>query len=347
MKPFLIGLTGNIASGKSAIRQYLENAGALTLDADLIAQDTYLPGQPAWQPILDRFGEELRGLDGQINRGRLGRIVFNDPQALKDLENIVHPFVWQRLDELLAQTATPIVVVEAIKLVNTPFAGLCDEIWVATASPQVRVQRLIEKRGLSELDAHTRVESQEPESEKTRQAHRLVSTDGTFHQVYRQVADHLLSIESEKGISLAHDSDWQPVTPDQFNSIREIIGASLSNIEADEDIYRLLSRSNWISNGKVVVLYDILHFLTLLHMVIPYKTTVNTKREIVDELLRISAVHLSDALIVKLLWLSPREAKALAFEPGDYASSGAQGFIYRDVLRRQGLMPGEVYRKPV
>lgn len=347
MKPYLIGVTGNIASGKSVVRQYLENAGALTLDADLIAQDTYLPGQPAWQPITNRFGEDLRGLDGQINRSRLGRIVFSDPEGLADLEQIVHPLVWQRLDELLDQARTPIVVVEAIKLINSHFAEVCDEIWVVTSPAEVRIQRLMETRGLSEQDARTRVESQEPEAEKTKHATRLIATDGSFRQIYEQVADHLAAIEQEHGIRLPQKTGWQTVDPSQFDTILEPLRSTLSNIETSEDIYRLLSQSNLISNGEQLVLFDNLHFLTLLHRVIPRKTTLEEKKAVVCELEQIASMHLSEALIVKQLWLTPQEAKALAFEPGDFRPSGAQGYIYRDVLRRQGLMPGEVYRKPV
>lgn len=347
MRPYVIGLTGNIASGKSVVRQYLENAGALTLDADLIAQDTYLPGQPAWQPILDRFGEDLRGLDGQINRSRLGRIVFSDPQALADLERIVHPFVWHCLDELLNQAKTPIVVVEAIKLVNSHFADDCDEIWVTTSPQEVRVRRLMETRGLSEQEALTRVESQEPEAEKILHATRLVATHGTFRQVYEQVDAHLTEIKRERDIRFVQDSSWQVISPNQFDSVYEVLHETLSNIETPDDIYRLLSQSSLISNGELLVLYDNLHFLTLLHRVIPRKTTLDQKRAVVTELERIASLHLSKTMVFKQLWLTPQEAKALAFEPGDSNPSGTAGFIYRDVLRRRGLMPGEVYRKSV
>jgi hypothetical protein len=264
-----------------------------------------------------------------------------------DLEKIVHPLVWKRLDELLQQARTPIVVVEAIKLVNSHFAEICDEIWVATSPAEVRIQRLIETRGLSEQDAINRVESQEPEAEKINQANRLVATDGSFCQIYEQVANHLATIELEHSISLTQTSRWRTVDPSQFDKFLEPLSSTLSDIETDEDIYRLLSRSNLISNGELLVLFDNLHFLTLLHRVTPRKTTLEEKQDLVSELEQIAGNHLSEALIVKQLWLTPKEAKALAFELGDFSPPGANGFIYRDVLRRQGLMPGEVYRKAV
>ena len=347
MKPYLIGLTGNIASGKSVVRQYLENAGALTLDADLIAQDTYLPGQPAWQPILDRFGEDLCSQDGRINRSRLGRLVFSDPQALADLEAIVHPIVWQRLDELIEQAKNPLVVLEAIKLINSNFETDCDEIWVTTCPEEVRVERLVETRGLTEQDALVRVQSQEPEAEKIKHATRLVATDGTFAQIFQQVSDHLADIEQKHSISFAQNSAWQTVIPSQFDTILETLRSTYSNIETRDDIFRLLSQSNLISSGDLLVLYDNLHFLTLLLRVIPQKTTLEEKQAVVSELERIAALHLSKALVVKQIWLSPKEAKVLAFEPGEFTSSEPIGFIYQDVLRRRGLMPGEVYRKAI
>lgn len=95
--PFVIGLTGNIASGKSVVLQHLANLGALTIDADLVAQETYLPGNPAYEPILERFGSDLAFNDGQINRSKLGQIVFRDPAALGELEAIIHPLVTRRI----------------------------------------------------------------------------------------------------------------------------------------------------------------------------------------------------------------------------------------------------------
>jgi len=347
MKPYLIGLTGNIASGKSVVRQYLENAGALTLDADLIAQDTYLPGQPAWQPILDRFGEDLCSQDGRINRSRLGRLVFSDPQALADLEAIVHPIVWQRLDALLERAKTPLVVLEAIRLINSNFEADCDEIWVTTCPEEVRVQRLVETRGLSEQDALVRVRSQEPEAEKIRHATRLVTTDGTFARVYQQVSDHLADIAQKHGISFAQNSGWQTVVPIQFDLILEHLSSAYANIETHDDIFRLLSQSDIISDGNLLVLYDNLHFLTLLHRVLPQKATLEEKQAVVSELERVADLHLSEALVAKQMWLAPREAKILGFEPGEYTASTPMGFIYNDVLRRRGLMPGEVYRKAI
>lgn len=347
MKPYVIGLTGNIASGKSVVRQYLENAGALTIDADLIAQDTYLPGAPAWQPILDLFGEDLKGQDGQINRGRLGRVVFSDPQALEELEKIIHPHVWKHLETLIENAKTPLIVIEAIKLLNTHFAQECNEIWVTTSPEEVRIQRLIETRGLTEADARLRVNSQEAESEKVKQATRSISTDTSFRNIFEQVNNWVASIEQAKGITVSRQSVWKSVSSDQLEMVLATLRDSLSNVSTPEDLCRLLSQTNLITTDELLALFSHLHFLTLLHRVIPRKTTLEQKKSLVAELEQIAILHSSETLIVKQEWLIPSEAKSMAFLPGESWTPNSAGFIYRDVLRKQGLMPGEVYRKPI
>ena len=134
-EPFVIGLTGNIASGKSVVLQCLANLGVLTIDADLVAQETYLPGNPAYEPILSRFGSDLALNDGQINRGKLGRIVFRDPAALGELEAMIHPLVTQKLLEIIGKTKRKVIAIEAIKLFEAGIDKHCDALWAIAASP--------------------------------------------------------------------------------------------------------------------------------------------------------------------------------------------------------------------
>jgi len=345
VKPYLIGVTGNIASGKSVVLQYLENAGALTIDADLIAQDSYLPGNPAWRPILDRFGEDLLRADGQINRSRLGRTVFSDPQALTDLEHIVHPYVFERINALYHSAGTPIVVVEAIKLLETDLANACDEIWTVSAPVEARVQRLIETRGLSEKDARLRVASQSPEEDKICRSQRVISTAGSFQDVYNQVAEHLADILSRNHLKFDYREPWLPLHPEEFNMVLPKLHNAMPNMVALEDIYRLLSRTNLLTDHATIVLFNHHHHLTLLRRSIPFNLEFETKQSILAELNRQAALHQCAALIVNQLWLTKTEAKRLGFEPGDYPLKGSESLIYQEVLRRQGLLPGEVYRK--
>src|SRR5262245_58860659 len=114
-KRFIIGLTGNIATGKSTVLQDLAAKGAHVIDADALAHQTLVPGGRAYQPVIDAFGAEIVDADGAIDRARLGRIVFNDVAALLRLEQIVHPAVVELAQREIAATPARVVVVEAIK----------------------------------------------------------------------------------------------------------------------------------------------------------------------------------------------------------------------------------------
>ena len=173
----VLGITGNIASGKSYVRQYLENGGAVTVDADLLAQETYLPGNPAYQPVLEAFGSDLKMPDGQISRGKLGRIVFRDADALAQLEKIIHPIVRERARQIIEDSDATLVVLEAIKLFESAMDQDCNQIWVVDADEKTRLERLMTTRGLEEKEAWRRIQSQPPQAEKIARAHRVIHTD--------------------------------------------------------------------------------------------------------------------------------------------------------------------------
>ena len=154
---YAIGLTGNIATGKSVVRRMLEHLGAYTIDADALAHRVIAKGAPGYQPVLDKFGTWLLEKDGQINRSKLGRIVFADEQAMAELEDIIHPYVGQAVDLLVKRASQAVIVVEAIKLLESDLRNLCDAIWVTDAPPEVQVERLIRKREMSREDALQRV----------------------------------------------------------------------------------------------------------------------------------------------------------------------------------------------
>ena len=103
---YVIGLTGNIATGKSVVRRMLEHLGAYTIDADALSHRVIAKGAPGYQPVLDKFGTWLLEKDGQINRSKLGRLVFADGQALAELEDIIHPYVGQAMDILASAPAS-------------------------------------------------------------------------------------------------------------------------------------------------------------------------------------------------------------------------------------------------
>ncbi|MFN2229888.1 MAG: dephospho-CoA kinase, partial [Anaerolineae bacterium] len=120
-RPILIGLTGNIATGKSVVAQMLSELGARVIDADKVAHEVMAPGAPAYDAVVDAFGPAVLAPDGTIDRGKLGGIVFRDPTALQRLEAAVHPATIAEVTLRILQATEPVVVVEAIKLIE---AGL-------------------------------------------------------------------------------------------------------------------------------------------------------------------------------------------------------------------------------
>lgn len=183
----VIGLTGNIATGKSVVRRMLEHLGAYTIDADALAHRVIAKGAPGYQPVLDKFGKWLLDPDGQINRARLGRLVFSDSQALAQLEDIIHPFVAQAIDLLVRRASQNVVVIEAIKLLETDLRHKCDSIWVTEADQTVQLERLLQKRGMSREDALQRIHAQSPQKEKIDVATVVLKNNGSIEDLWKQV----------------------------------------------------------------------------------------------------------------------------------------------------------------
>src|SRR6187431_768741 len=126
---YVIGLTGNIAVGKSVVRQMLQHLGAYPIDADALTHQAMLPGAPAYQPVVETFGRFIVDPEGQIDRARLGALAFAVPEAMFALEKIVHPVVGQAIQALIARAKQRVIVVEAIKLLESDLAGMVDAVW--------------------------------------------------------------------------------------------------------------------------------------------------------------------------------------------------------------------------
>jgi dephospho-CoA kinase len=210
---YLIGLTGNIACGKSAVVAMLRELGAHTIDADRVTHELQQPGEPVYEQIVATFGSGiLSAPGGPIDRRKLGAIVFADPAELRRLEQIVHPAVHERLRSWLAEVAqkdegrtmndehsepphrsslithrSKVAVIDAIKLLESGWRPLCDAIWVVTCSPEQQLARLVATRGMTEDEARTRIAAQPPQAEKIAQAGVVIDNSGTLEDTRRQV----------------------------------------------------------------------------------------------------------------------------------------------------------------
>jgi dephospho-CoA kinase len=191
---YVIGLTGNIATGKSVVRRMLEQLGAYTIDADMLAHRAIAKGAPGYQAVVDTFGRWILDANGEINRERLGRVVFSDPEALKKLEAIVHPLVFQAIDVMVRRASQPIVVIEAIKLLETELRFACDAIWVIHAPTDVQLERLMQKRQMSREEALQRIRAQSPQQEKIAQAHVAIENRGSYEELWKEVSRHWQAI---------------------------------------------------------------------------------------------------------------------------------------------------------
>jgi dephospho-CoA kinase len=195
----VIGLTGNIATGKSVVAAMLAELGAVVIDADRLAHEVMRSGTDTWQRVVEEFGSDILGPDGEIDRPKLGAHVFREPEALARLEAIVHPAVIAASESLLQElgreaAAAPagsagkrVVVLEAIKLIEAGMHWRCDELWVVTCPREQQLQRLVETRGWTTEEAELRIDAQPAQEEKIALADVVVDNSGSLEQTKAQV----------------------------------------------------------------------------------------------------------------------------------------------------------------
>jgi dephospho-CoA kinase len=184
---YVIGLTGNIATGKSVVRRMLEYLGAYGIDADALAHRAISGRAPGHQQVVDYFGRWVLAADGEIDRAKLGKLVFSDPAALAELEKIIHPLVGQAVKVLAGKAEQKIIVIEAIKLLEGSLKDQCDAIWVTDADPRIQLNRLMSRRGMSKEDALTRIQAQAPQALKVAAADVVLQNHESIDQTWRQL----------------------------------------------------------------------------------------------------------------------------------------------------------------
>jgi dephospho-CoA kinase len=182
----IIGLTGNIATGKSAVMRLAADQGALTIDADKLIHEIMNNDTETQAAIVMAFGDKVRRADGRIDRKALGSIVFNDKAALRDLEEMTHPIVRRRVYQLIDETDASIIMIEAIKLLEGDLSDQCHQIWVTRCSQHRQLERLRVCRGMDTNEAAGRIKAQPPQEEKVALADVVIETDGLMSDTERQ-----------------------------------------------------------------------------------------------------------------------------------------------------------------
>lgn len=176
--PYVIGVTGNIACGKSAVLAILRDLGAATIDADTVYADLVRPDSMLLGALADRFGAGIIAADGSLDRRALAAIAFADPAALAALDRITHPAVVSEVARRISRQTAEVVAIDAVKLVESGMVGLCDALWVVTCDPEVQIARLMARNGLDRAEAARRIAAQPPLADKIAIADAVVDNSG-------------------------------------------------------------------------------------------------------------------------------------------------------------------------
>jgi dephospho-CoA kinase len=194
-----VGLTGGVASGKSTVATMLEELGAVLIDADVIAREVVAKGTPGLAAVVEAFGEELLGPDGELDRPAMGQLVFNDEGARRRLEGIIHPLVFERIVELEEDAPADAVVVHDIPLLaENGRGGDFDAVIVVDAPEDLQVARMTADRGWTESDARSRIAAQATPEERRAIATHLIENTGTREDLRDRVAEVFAQVVSAR-----------------------------------------------------------------------------------------------------------------------------------------------------
>lgn len=189
----ILGITGNIASGKSLLAGAFARKGAAVIDADQLAREVVAPGGPVLRQLVESFGAEILRANGELDRERLGQIVFAAAAARKELNRLTHPAIAElagrRLQQLKRTPGVPLVVYEAPLLFEAGAEKRVDLVLVVSIDPRVQLQRLMDRDQLDEIAAQTRIEAQMPQQEKLARADFVINNSGSVAEALRQVDD--------------------------------------------------------------------------------------------------------------------------------------------------------------
>jgi dephospho-CoA kinase len=186
----VIGLTGGIGSGKSTVAQFLEELGATVLSVDKVGHEALKTGGEAWQQLVNEFGKSILTVSGDIDRAKLGKLVFSNPKARMRLNHITHPIIYNMVNahlEKFRRQGVRIAVLEIPLLLETGLTGQVDEIWVAVAPEASVLDRLSSRTGYSEDDARARIHAQLSNEERIKHADVVIDTDCSLEELKARV----------------------------------------------------------------------------------------------------------------------------------------------------------------
>ena len=196
----VIGLTGSIGTGKSEVARQLEALGASIISADQVGHEAYTPNTEAWEQVVAAFGDDILQDDGEIDRRKLGAVVFSDPGQLEKLNQIMHPrmarMVADKIEELRDQ-GVEVVVVEAALLFEAGWDSLVEEVWVTDSTEQVVIERLKQRNGMSEEEARKRISSQMGRTERLERSDYVIENSGdiaTLGSTIKELWDRRVSV---------------------------------------------------------------------------------------------------------------------------------------------------------
>lgn len=207
---FVIGLTGGIGTGKTQVSSILVELGASIVNADLLGHEIYKPHTEGWQAVVKAFGEDVLAPDGEVDRRKLGAIVFSDPEALKQLNAIAHPRIYSLAEERirsLGRDGKDAVVLEAALLIEAKWTPLVDEVWVTTSAEDQVIKRIQERNGLDEESIRSRIRSQMAQSERIEYANAVIDNSGNLEKLREKVEELWNSrVMARKETDVSNDS---------------------------------------------------------------------------------------------------------------------------------------------
>lgn len=197
----VLGITGNIATGKSTVVGILKEHGAHHIDSDLVYRDLVQPGMPLLASLAEAFGDDIIADDGSLDRKALGAIVFSDPDELAKLDRITHPAVIAESDRRVAAIREGVIIIDAVKLIESGHAGICDEVWLVTAPEEDQIARLMVRNDLTEEESRRRVAAQPPLEPKLKLVDRIITNSGTLEHLRATVDAAWYMLTSEDSAS--------------------------------------------------------------------------------------------------------------------------------------------------